>query len=407
MLVVLAAVAAALLAAFYLMPPSSIGLDRKLDVLGLALAVLVAATAGWAVEHAAKQAAQAAQAGAEATVFGRLAASILRGHGDLPSLLEEIRTVFGLTAVSLLERKEHAGDAAPRWYIVASAGEQPPENPEADVVIPAGDSLALAGRGRMLSAADERVLRACAALIAAAFPRHRHEAGDAEDGGAGSRSRATWMAAAIQEAREQITVAEEALAGLAGASAAPAPGERTTLIRKARRAVRRLDRLLTDLGDLSRLHAGALETYLRPVELDDVLAVCLEELGPGRDHLTLATSGDVPDVIADANLLSRILTSLMADALHRSPPGRSPVLTTAALPGQVEIRIADAGPAWQPDGDGAGLPVRLALDLTEAINGTLRCEEAPGGGRIVIITLPTAARRPAGQPGQAGRRCEP
>ena len=394
-LLILAAVVAGLLAAFYLMPPlSSDGLARALDVLALAVAVLAAAAAGWAIERAAKQSAQAAQASAEAVVFGRLAASILRGHGDLPSLLEEIRSLFGLAAVSLLERKPPAGPAVPRWYVVASAGEQPPENPEADVAVLAGDSLALAGRGRALSAADEAVLRACAAQIAAAFPRHRPAAGDPGEGAAGSRSRATWMAAARQDAREQVTVAAEALASLAGAAAAPMPDERAALIRKARRAVRRLDRLLTDLDDLSRLHAGALETYLRTVELDDVLAVCLGELGPGRDHLTLAPSDDVPDVIADADLLGRILTSLMADALHRSPPGRSPVLTTAARPGQVEIRIADAGAAGEPGG-GDSLPVRLALDLTEAINGTLRCEEAPGGGRIVIITLPTAARRPA------------
>jgi len=57
----------------------------------------------------------------------------------------------------------------------------------------------------------------------------------------------------------------------------------------------------------------------------------------------------------------------------------------------VEIRITDHGPD-QVDGQ-ASLAVRLARDLTDAMGDTLRCEGAPGGGRIVIVTLPAVARR--------------
>jgi two-component system sensor histidine kinase KdpD len=103
----------------------------------------------------------------------------------------------------------------------------------------------------------------------------------------------------------------------------------------------------------------------------------------------------VPDAIADAGLLARLLTSLMADALHRSPPDRPPVLSTAARAGRVEIRIADHGPSSDPQTGGESLAVRLGTDLTEAIGGTLRCAETAGGGRTVVITLPAAARRAA------------
>ena len=109
--------------------------------------------------------------------------------------------------------------------------------------------------------------------------------------------------------------------------------------------MRRLGRLVTDLRDLTRLHAGALDTYLRPVDLDDVLATCLEELGPGVQHIDVRIADDVPDVIADADLLSRVLISLIADALHRSRAGRPPVVSAAARGKQVEIRIADRRPA--------------------------------------------------------------
>jgi len=400
LLMTLAALAAALLAAFYLIPPPwPVSLARRVEVLVLAITVLVAVSAALAVQRAARQAARTAQASAEATVLTRLAASVLRGHGA-PALLEEMRQVFGLAAVSLLERDQHAARPQARWYVVASAGEQPPEGPAADVAVPAGDSLMLAGRGRVLSPGELRVLRACAARVGTALARHRAELVEAgaEERAAERRARAAVLAATSRDAQEQLALAEQSLVSLAGADPAQDPAERAALITAARRAVRRLGRLVDDLREFSRLHVGAVETYLRPVELDDVLAVSVAELGPGGHHVALRLPEDLPDVIADADLLSRTLTSLTADALHRSPPKCPPVVSAAARADRVEIRIADRGTAWYPDGDGDSLSLRLALDLTEAIGGTLRCEDPAGGGRTVVITLPAAAGRPPGQP---------
>ena len=150
-----------------------------------------------------------------------------------------------------------------------------------------------------------------------------------------------------------------------------------------------LSRLLDDLRDLSRLHTGAIETYLGPVDLDEVLGASLDDLGPGRREVTVNLAEDLPDVIADATLLTRILASLLADASYRCPDGPPPVLTAASLDGRVEVRITDQG----PDGSSGppSVPLRLATDLAEAINVPLRCEGTPSGGRVVIISLPAAA----------------
>ena len=102
------------------------------------------------------------------------------------------------------------------------------------------------------------------------------------------------------------------------------------LLASARGAVDAVSRLVDDLRDLSRLHAGAVETYLRPVDLDEVIAASLDDLGPGGQHVMLSMAEDLPEVIADAALLTRILTSLLADAVARSPAGLSPVLTASA-----------------------------------------------------------------------------
>ena len=329
------------------------------------------------------------RANAEAAALTRLAGSVLRGHDDPPALLEEIRQMFGLDAVSLLENRLNG--SGPSCYVVASAGEQPPEGPGADLELPVSDTFTLAARGRVLDREDMRVLFSCAVQVVAGLSYRRQEQRQAEAARhtADLRSRAALLAATGERARQQLAAATAALTALAEAGA-DAPDDRAALLTTARHAVDQVSRLIGDLSDLSRLHAGAVETYLRPVDLDEVMAACLDDLGPGSQHITLSTAEDLPDVIADATLLTRILTSLLADALQRSPAGQPPVVTAVSRDSRVEVRITDQGPD-QANGE-ASLAFRLARDLTEALGDTLRDERLPGGGHNVVVTLPAAAR---------------
>ena len=331
----------------------------------------------------------AAEANAQAAALTRLAASVLRGRSDLPALLEEIREMFDMAGVSLLERRQDAGSG---WFVVASAGEMPPEGPGAEVDLPISEAFTLAARGRTLGGQDTRVLFSCAVqLVAGLVQRREHDlTAQAAARTADPRSRAALIAATTRKAQDLVATAQGSLDQLAD-PAPRTPAENADLVASARLALDRVARLVSDVSDLSRLHAGALETYLRPVDLDEVIAACLEDLGPGGHHITVDTQQDLPDVIADAALLTRVLTSLMADALHRSPADVPPTLTAAVTGGQVDICVTDLGPG--PDqGDGSGLALRLARDLTEAMGDTLRCDQPPEGGRRVSVTLPAAGR---------------
>ncbi len=333
----------------------------------------------------------AAEASAEAAALTRLAAIVLRGRSDPPALLEEVREMFDLSAVSLLERRPDAGDG---WFVAASAGERAPEGSGAEVEIAISDTFMLAARGRTLVGQDKRVLFACAAqVVAGIIQRRQHE----QDTGAaesptGPRSRPALVAATSRKARDLIVTAQAALAELADPGPRT-PTENADLVASARLALDRVARIVTDVNDLSRLHAGALETYLRPVDLDEVIAASLEDLGPGGHHIRLDTPEDLPDVIADAALLTRILTSLMADALYRSPADEPPTVTAAVTGSQVDIRVTDRGSGRdQADGNGSGLALRLARDLTEAMGDTFHCDQLPEGGRCVSVALPAATR---------------
>ena len=320
-------------------------------------------------------------ASAEATALGRLATAVLAGHGDAPALLEETREMFGLAAVSLLERRGGSS-----WYVIASAGDHPPEDAGAEIEVQVSDTLLLAGRGRVLSGEESLVLGACAIPLVTGIARRRRDAADASAASESwQRPRWTVLAATSQDVRRQIAAARTALSDIA----ADDPGNSAAKLATAWRALHRIDRLAADLGALGRLHAGALETYLRPVDVDEVLTAVIDDLGPGG-HVVVGSLEDLPDVIADAALLTRVLTSLLADALARNPGGVPPEVTAASAGDMVQIRVAGCR-HWVPE----GLPIRLARDVAEAMGDTLTFEETPSGGRTVVITLPAAAQHPS------------
>ena len=310
--------------------------------------------------------------------------------------------MFGLNAVSLLERGRNG--TGPCWFVIASAGDQPPDGPCAEVSLPITDTFTLAGRGRAVSAEDMRLLSSCVVPVLAGLVRRRQDERDAHVArrAADSHSLSALLATTGRQAREQLQKADTALAVLADPDPGITSAQRTALASNARRALAQVTRLLTDLRDLRRVHSGALETYQRSVSLDEVLEETLADLGPGGPEINLSIPEDLPDVIADVDLLSRILTSLIADALHRSHAGCPPALAAAYRASRIEIAITDQG---SPQAGEDSVEFRLARDFTETMGDALQCTQNSGGGRTVSITLPAAApaERPVPTPAPSQR----
>ena len=387
------AVGAGVLADYYLVPPvHSLAIDRPGDAVVLVVFVVVALLVSGAVERAARRARVAARSSVEAATLCDLATGALRERDNLPALLERVRETFGLAAVSLLERDSPGGR---RWFTVASSGHTPPERPEeADADASITDALVLAGRGRPLDAEDRRIFLACAAQVAASLENYRRRQ---QTAGAGERLNANRRRTdLLQELEPELEVARRALEQLRDRAAPHTDGERAALHDVAAGAVQRVSGLARALLDLSRLHAGALEVFLRPVDIDEVLAAALDNLGPGGHDLTVRLPDDLPDVIADATLLIHVVTNLAAHALRRSPASEPPLVEAVWGDGQVNIRLVDHGPPAPEAGQPGGVHgptsgvLRLCADLAQAIGGTLRWEETAGGGLTSVLSLPAA-----------------
>ena len=87
----------------------------------------------------------------------------------------------------------------------------------------------------------------------------------------------------------------------------------------------RLDALIGNLLDMSRLHTGSLQPFLRPTAIDEVAPVALRGLDD-RCGCEMAVPDGLPLVLADPGLLERVLANLFSNALRYSPAGRPPEL---------------------------------------------------------------------------------
>ena len=437
----LAAAAGSLLLNWYFTPPiHQFTIADANNAWAIGVFFIVALLVSSVVDIAARRTKQAARAGAESELLVTTAGSVLRGQQALPALLERVRESFGMRSVSLLECQGADGgdpgrDGTPgktrrilgpgrRWTVVASTGEEPVTSPEdADVEVPVTDTLTMALRGRPLPAADRRVLGAFAAYAAAALEQQRlaAEAEAARPIAEADRMRTALLTAVSHDLRSPLASAKAAVTSLRSPEVHWTKADREELLATADESLDRLTRLVGNLLDMSRLQAGALSLFPRPVGVDEIVARSLDDLGPAGEKVMVDIPEALPEVTVDPAILERVVVNLTENALRYSPPGQPPLLTASTLGDHVELRVTDRGPGipekerdrmfvpFQRLGDtdnttGVGLGLALARGFTEAMGGTLSAEETPGGGLTMAITMPAVAAAPGPGEAEPGQR---
>ncbi|MFB9836250.1 DUF4118 domain-containing protein [Actinoallomurus acaciae] len=407
---IVAAVAGFLLLNWFFTPPlHTLTVAELENVFALLVFVAVAVAVATVVDIAARRSSQAARARSEATTLSLLATSVLRGEDALPELLERVRETFGLASVSLLER---AGDV---WERIASAGADPCGRPDdADVRVQVSDTLILALCGRVLPAADRRVLSAFAYQAAAALDRQRlaEQARQVRSLAEGNKIRTALLAAVSHDLRTPLASIKASVGSLRSDEVQWDPADEAELLATIEESADRLDRLVANLLDMSRLQTGAVNPLTRPMSIDEVLAPSLANV-PG-DQVKIEVPEDLPPVLTDPGLLERALANVVENAVRHG--GDEPVRVSASEHGGVvELRVTDRGPGVpdtaksqmfepfqrlgdRPRGDGIGLGLAVARGFAEAIGGDLHAEDTPGGGLTMIFTLPAEARDPEEAP---------
>jgi len=217
------------------------------------------------------------------------------------------------------------------------------------------------------------------------------------------------LRAVSHDLRSPLTAIRTASEGLANPSLALGEAERHELLDTIRIEVRRLERLVENLLDLSRLEAGpAVRTPdLWPVDV--LLATALEQLGPDAERIAVTVPTDIPPVTVDSAQIERALVNLLENALKFSSPADAVDVKVSAAERGVRVTIHDRGPGI-PEADrgrvfeafergstavrGTGLGLPIARGFVEANGGTVSIAADPVGATFVL-ELPAAAERPA------------
>ncbi|MCF3146359.1 sensor histidine kinase [Streptomyces platensis] len=405
-----------LLLNFYFTPPThTLTVSDPKNLVAIVIFFAVAVSVASVVDLAARRTHQAARLRAESEILSFLAGSVLRGETTLDALLERVRETFGMETVALLER---AGDVEP-WTCAGRAGTDhgtPLLRPEdADVDMPVGDHMALALTGRVLPAEDRRVLAAFAAQAAVVLDRQRlvGEAERARELAEGNRIRTALLAAVSHDLRTPLASIKASVTSLRSDDVAWSPEDEAELLAGIEAGADRLDHLVGNLLDMSRLQTGTVTPLIREIDLDEVVPMALG--GVPEDSVTLDIPEELPIVAVDPGLLERSVANLVENAVKYSPDGAAVLVSASALGERVELRIADRGPGVPdsakdrifepfqrygdaPRGAGVGLGLAVARGFAEAMGGTLAAEDTPGGGMTMVLTLRAAPGRPPARP---------
>ncbi|MDQ0987553.1 sensor histidine kinase KdpD [Streptomyces sp. V2I9] len=376
---------------------------ENLVAIGIFFAVAVAVSS--VVDLAARRTHQAARLRAESEILSFLAGSVLRGETALDALLERVRETFAMESVALLER---SSDVEP-WTCAGSVGPAPVSRPDdADVDMPVGDNLALALSGRVLPAEDRRVLGAFAAQAAVVLDRRRlvGEAERARRLAEGNRIRTALLAAVSHDLRTPLAAIKAAVSSLRSDDVAWSDEDEAELLEGIEDGADRLDHLVGNLLDMSRLQTGTVTPLIREIDLDEVVPMALGGVPDGSVELDIPET--LPMVAVDPGLLERVVANIVENAVKYNP-GREPVAVAAsALGSRVELRVVDRGRGVPdeakdrifepfqrygdaPRGSGVGLGLAVSRGFAEAMGGTLDAEDTPGGGLTMVLTLAAAA----------------
>jgi two-component system, OmpR family, sensor histidine kinase KdpD len=228
------------------------------------------------------------------------------------------------------------------------------------------------------------------------------------------RWRRALMGAASHDLRTPLASIKTAVSSLRQVDDRLSPDDRAQLLELIELQSDRLARLVSNLLDMTRLEAGALE--LRPTSidfrelLDEALGLLGGILAPGRVEVDAPL--DLPPLRLDHVLMSQVLANVLENAERLSPDGTVIRVTARTAPGdaaRVEIAVADDGPGiavedrervfdmFSQNGGGgrAGLGLAIAKAFVEAHGGLIWIDPDVRGGARVVFTAPSETRAPA------------
>ena len=386
---------------FFLPPTHTFTLSDSANWLALAVYLVTAVVVSELAAGARRRALIAEQRERESALLAEVATSLLRGG----AVTDELERISARMAEAL-----HVADA---WITLG--------DPIGDGSEPVGDAqphrLVVEGRtvGTLYRAAgrppdatvESRFLPAFASLLAVAIDRDEllREALEAETLRRSDAIKTAVLRAVSHDLRSPLTAIAAAASGLESSTLSLDESDRAALLATISTETARLDRLVGNLLDLSRLQAGAARPNPELWSVDELIGLALDEV-PASERVVVDLPDDLPPVVTDAAQMQRVLVNVIENALRYSGT-ESPVRIGARKEGdEIVIRVADLGPGiaapeleriFQPFQrgsaadvrQGSGLGLAIARGFAEA-NGARVWAESDGTGAVFGLSIPVA-----------------
>ncbi len=188
---------------------------------------------------------------------------------------------------------------------------------------------------------------------------------------------------------------------------------RRELLESVRDEGERLNRLVQNLLEMTRLESGALELKRDWHSLEEVIGAALGRIGKrlGTRRVTTRVPPELPLVPMDDVLVEQVLVNLLDNAIKYTPSGSPIDIIATATDRAATVEVADHGPGLprgeedrvfekfyrgQPgDGRGAGLGLAICQGVVRAHGGRIWAQNLPGGGVAFLFTLPITGQPPS------------
>ncbi|WP_380166375.1 ATP-binding protein [Jannaschia sp. R86511] len=388
-------------------PRYTLAMNEAQEVVSLGVVVAVTLTVCRVVDVAAARSVEAARARSEAAALTSVARSVLQGEEAVPRLLEQLLEALSLAGAELVREPDAADDdqGAPSAAGVLATAGRTDAAPVTEVPTDAGLRLRL--HGRELAAHEVGVAAAVAAQAAVVVERDRLRAQSRRTRAERERTaiRTAMLAAVSHDLRTPLAGIKASVGGLLTPDVELAAADREELLRGVDDAADRLQSLVDNLLDMSRLDAGAVHPRPAVVSLDEIVPRALGGVPEDRVHLRVPEA--LPLVLVDPGLVERSLANVVENAVRHSPADARVLVCAEHSGGEIVLRVVDHGPgvpddlkaevfqAFQrlgdrPAGDGVGLGLAVARGFVEASGGSIEAEDTPGGGLTMVLRLPLA-----------------
>jgi two-component system, OmpR family, sensor histidine kinase KdpD len=227
------------------------------------------------------------------------------------------------------------------------------------------------------------------------------------------RMRNSLLSSVSHDLRTPLAVITGAMSSLRENSAPLDVRIRAELIDTAYDEANRLNRLVGNLLDMTRIESGAIQVQKEWQPLEEVVGAALTRLDTQlNDHpLTTALPADLPLVPLDSVLIEQVLVNLLENAIKYTPAGSPIAIVATATRDAITIEIADRGPGLPlgdeqrvfekfyrapltKDRNGVGLGLTICRAIIAAHKGRIQAENRPGGGAVFRFTLPLEGTPP-------------